>query len=152
MSQQLHCQNCGAVMAPQADGRTYACAFCEAKQQVAIGSDQIAAGLQLDLSNVDDFIHKLAHELHQTLGSRTKLKLEGTVVTHFEINLDPDLFVAKRESHGVVAQHKKLVRGIALKTVAHPLDQWVVLLSKALASHANENARVAQVILQLKKG
>jgi hypothetical protein len=57
--------------------------------------------------------------------------------------------VAKRETHGIVTQYKKLVRGIALKTTHHPLDRWVQLLTEALASHANENARVAQVLSHL---
>ena len=139
-------------MAPGSDGRTYVCAYCEGKQQVAIDSAQIAEGLKVDLSNVDAFIHRLAHGLHGHMGTRTKLILEAGVVSHFEINLDPDLFVAKRGPTGVVAQHKKLVRGIALKTVAHPLDRWVDLLTRALAGHANENARVAQVVSQLKGG
>jgi hypothetical protein len=137
-------------MAPGADGRTYDCPYCGARQQEAIASEQLAQGLKLDLSNVDAFIHQLAHQLHGHFGERTKLRLDGAVVSHFEINLDPDLFVAKREADRVVAQHKKLVRGIALKTAIHPLDTWVQMLTRSLASHANENARVAQVLSQLK--
>jgi hypothetical protein len=153
VSQQIRCTNCGAVMVPGADGRTYACEYCRAKQQVAVDSQQIADGLRLDMANVDDFLHRLAHELHATMGPRTKLRLDGgQALEHFEINLDPDLYVARREASGLVTQHKKLVRGIALKTKAHPLDQWVQLLAQSLAAHANENARVALVISQLKRG
>ncbi len=144
------CANCGAMMTPLADGRTLSCPYCGAKVQTAIDSEQIAQGLKLDLGNADEFLHQLASSLHTHLGTRTKVLLEGTRVVHFELNLDPDLFVAKREAHGVVAQYKKLVRGIALKTQTHPLDKWVELLTRALASHANENARVAQVLAQLK--
>ena len=50
----------------------------------------------------------------------------------------------------MVGQYKKLVRGIALKTQHHPLDKWVELLIASLAAYANENARVAQVLSQLK--
>lgn len=150
MTKKISCPNCGAVLSPGEDGRTYVCSYCGTKQQLAIASEQIAEGFKLDLSNIDAFLHRLAHELHATMSSRTKLRLEGEQVAHFEINLDPDLYVAKREATGVVAQHKKLVRGIALKTSTHPLDHWVELLSKSLATHANENARLAQILSQLK--
>lgn len=150
MTEKRSCPNCGAVLSPSTDGRTFACEFCGARHQFAIDSAQIAQGFKLDLSNVDAFLHKLAHELHATMSGRTKLRLDGDQVAHFEINLDPDLYMAKREASGVIAQHKKLVRGIALKTVTHPLDAWVAMLSKSLAAHANENARVARILSQLK--
>jgi predicted RNA-binding Zn-ribbon protein involved in translation (DUF1610 family) len=149
-AQQQRCANCGAMMTPQTDGRTLSCPYCAAQVQTTIDSQQLANGLKLDLANADEFLHQLASSLHTHLGTRTKVLLEGTRVIHFEINLDPDLFVARRESSGVIAQYKKLVRGIALKTHTHPLDKWVELLTKALAAHANENARVAQVLSQLK--
>jgi hypothetical protein len=85
------------------------------------------------------------------MGERTKLQSEGTRIVCFELHLEPDVFLVKREMHGIVAQHKKIVRGIALKTATHPLDHWVTLLSKALAAHANENARVAQVLATLRR-
>jgi hypothetical protein len=144
------CPNCGAMMTPLSDGRTLTCPYCAAKLQVAIGTDQLAAGMKLDISNAEEFLHQLATQLHTHLGQRTKVKLEGSRIIHFEINLDPHLFIAKREAGGVVGQYKKLVRGIALKTQHHPLDAWVDLLTQALAAHANENARVAQVLAQLK--
>ena len=43
-----------------------------------------------------------------------------------------------------------MVRGVALKTTIHPLDIWVGLLAKAIAAHVNDNARVAQVLSQLR--
>lgn len=143
------CANCGAMMTPLTDGRTLKCPYCEAKVQVAIGTDQLAAGLKLDLEDTENFVHQLASALHTHLGQRTKVKHDGARVVHFELNLDPHLFVAKVDTTGVVAQYKKLVRGIALKTQHHPLDAWVRMLVEALAAHANENARVAQVLAQL---
>jgi hypothetical protein len=80
---------------------------------------------------------------------RSKLQLDGTRVAIFELDLGNDCFVVLRESGAVVTRHKKMVRGIALKTTTHPVDRWVELLSKALAAFANENARVAQVLHSL---
>lgn len=151
MSEPTRCQNCGAPMKAGFDPRFSACPYCGVEAQVNVGGDQIAAGLRLDVTNIEAFLTGLADGLHGHLGERTKLRVEGGRVQHFEINLDPDVFIAKRESYGVIAQHKKLVRGVALKTNTHPLDRWVELLSKALAAHANENARVALILSQIKK-
>ncbi|HTR52025.1 MAG TPA: hypothetical protein VMJ10_15035 [Kofleriaceae bacterium] len=146
------CSECGAPLKLQRVGGSHVCTYCGAQQQVAIDSDQLAAGLQLDLANVEEFMHSLAHSLHGHFGDRTKLVAQGGRVELFEINLDPDLFLARRERGTVVAQYKKLVRGVALRTATHPLDRWVELLAKALAAHANENARVAAVLARLRGG
>ncbi|HEX3343769.1 MAG TPA: hypothetical protein VHS09_04310, partial [Polyangiaceae bacterium] len=58
-------------------------------------------------------------------------------------------FTLKREGGHVVAQYKKLVRGIALKTKEMPLDQWVEKLSESLARHANVNAQAGALAAQL---
>jgi hypothetical protein len=150
MSHDVRCHECGASMKPGPDGRLHNCPYCGAAQQVAIGGDQLAAGLRLDLANTAAFVADLAAALHGFLGERTTVRHAGGQVVHFEVNLDPDLFVVKHEGRGVTAQYKKLVRGIALKTVTHPLDRWVELLSASLASFANENARVAQVLAGLR--
>jgi hypothetical protein len=46
----------------------------------------------------------------------------------------------------VLTQHKKMVRGIALKTATHPIDAWVDMLMRALAAHANENSRATAAV------
>jgi len=147
---EIRCEGCGAVMAPRPDGRVFGCEYCGAQLQAAVDAEQISAGLRLDLANAEAFLVDLSRALHGHLGERTKLHAEGERIVAFELHLEPDVFLVKREIHGIVAQHRKVVRGIALKTATHPLDQWVLLLSKALAVHANENARVAQVLATLR--
>jgi hypothetical protein len=137
-------------MAPAADGRIHACAYCGAKIQVAIDADQLAAGLKLDAGNIDAFLVQLETVLAAALGHKLKVQRDGDTIVVLEINLDPELFVARRDAHGVVGQHKRLVRGVALKTATHPLDRWVVMLHRALAAHANENARLAQALTNLR--
>ena len=152
MSEPTRCANCGAPMKAGFDPRFHVCPYCGVEAQVKVDGGDLAKGLALDLNDIESFLTGLADALHGHLGPRTKLRKSGDQVDHFEINLDPDVFIAKREGYGLVAQHKKLVRGVALKTNTHPLDRWVELLSKALASHANENARVALILTQIKKG
>jgi hypothetical protein len=150
MTQQIRCPNCGAMMVPKTDGRTVTCSYCNAELQVAIESEQIAAGLQIDLNNVDAFLSRLAHTMHAHFATRTRVQHDGGQLVLFELNLDPDMFVAKRDYDTFLTQHKKMVRGIALKTVQHPIDEWMQLLTKALARHANTSAGAAQAIASLK--
>jgi hypothetical protein len=152
MGELVRCENCGATMNPSFDGRVYACIYCRSQIQVAIGADQIAAGMQLDLSNVDAFLSRLANALSQGFAEHTRIEANGSHVTAIEIDLAPDVFAIRREGHRAVGTHKKVVRGIALRTQTPPLDRWVELLMDALADHANTNARAAWVLGQLQAG
>ena len=106
--------------------------------------------MRLDLANMEAFLVQLADALHHGFPDRTRVQRSGTVIAAIELDLEKDLFIAKREAHGVVAQHKRMVRGVALKTTTHPLDRWVELLTRSIAAHVNTNARVAQVLARLR--
>jgi hypothetical protein len=136
-------------MTPQADARTYVCSFCHTRVLVAVEGHQIAAGMRLDLTNIDGFLGQLANTLHAGYGECTRISAQGSWVQAIEVTVEPDGFVVRREGAGVVAQHKKMVRGIALKTSILPLDQWVALLTKALARQAGSNTRAAWVLARL---
>jgi hypothetical protein len=117
---------------------------------VAIDEEQLGAGLRLDLSNVEAFMHGLAQQLRVALPDRTRILHEGTQVILIELNIDPHMFIAKRELQGgYVAQYKKLVRGVALKTKTLQLPDWVKQLVKSMAEHSNQNMHVAAVIASL---
>lgn len=133
-------------MEPGAEGRTFGCKYCGSVMQVAVDAAQIAAGMRLDLTNTSAFLHRLAHMLETAVADHTKIERSGAEVIAIHLDLAPDVFLARRESHGVLAQHKRLVRGIALKTATHPLDRWVEMVTQALAAHANENARATQAL------
>jgi hypothetical protein len=152
MSAHIRCTNCGALTKPSPDARIQACEYCGTEFRVGIDSQQLAEGLRLDLSDVESFLYRLAHSLHHGFTGRSRLEVVGQRLELFELNLDPELFVARREPQGLVAQHRKMVRGIALKTATLPVDRWVEMLTRSLAAHANENARVAQVLAQLRAG
>jgi len=138
-------------MQPGQDGRVYKCGYCGTQAQVAIGADQIAAGMALDLSNIEHFIGQLAQALQRAVPQQVVVEASGAHVRGIEVNLEPDAFVLRREGQHVVAQYKKLVRGIALKTKELPLAEWVQMLSQSLARHANVNAQAASLAAQLGK-
>jgi len=149
MSSPVQCSNCGALMTPQFDGRLYSCPYCKTQMQVAIGADQIAAGMAIDLTNIDAFLTKLANTLNQGFSERTSIQANGGYVIAIEINLEPDYFHVAREGQHATATHKKVVRGIALRTKTLSLDVWYDQLTNALANHANTNARAAWVLSQI---
>ncbi|HEY4223180.1 MAG TPA: hypothetical protein VGO62_17605, partial [Myxococcota bacterium] len=113
---------------------------------VQIDSKDLAEGLGLDLADTNKFFDGLVKALHGTIGEVTKVQKDGARVVIFEIKLDPHMYVLRREQGDVIAQYKKLVRGVALKTATHPLDRWMEMLMKSLSDYANENARVAQAL------
>ncbi len=153
MTKVVQCDSCGAAMLPNADPRIYDCQFCKSRKQVAIDEHQLAAGLHLDANNVHKFLHDLSEALHHALPDKTKVHRAGHHIEHLELNLDPHMYTAKREHTGqYTASYKKLVRGVALKTKVLALDVWVKEVTKSIAEHANDNARVASVLARLKGG
>jgi hypothetical protein len=117
--------------------------------QVAIDGAQIAAGMALDLSNMDAFLNKLATTLSQGFAEHARIDARGGWVMSIDVMIEPDRFWVQRSGQHVVAQHQRVVRGIALKTESLALDRWVELLTDALARHANTNARAAWVLGQI---
>lgn len=144
------CPNCGAPMSPQPDARVYTCPYCDAQVQAAIEAAQLAAGLHLDASDADRFLDRLARALQRALPERLRVLRDSERVQLLELTLEPDVFAVRREPHGVVAEHRKRVRGITLKTTPHPLDRWTRLLLSALSRHANTSAQVAAALRQLR--
>jgi hypothetical protein len=140
------------MMVPQWDGRVHACPFCRTQVQVAIGADQIAAGMAMDFANIDAFLSRLAWTLKQGAFESARIQQSGNFVTSVEVFLEPDQFIVRREGREAIAEHKKIVRGIALRTKRLPLDDWHRLLCEALARYANDNARAAWVLKQIGGG
>jgi hypothetical protein len=116
---------------------------------VAASGDQIAAGMHLDLNNIESFMSQLANTLYKGYAESTRIGANGNWVHTIEVTLDPDGFMVTRQGSGVVATYKKLVRGVALKNTVMPLDQWVKKLCDALARQAASNAKAAWVLAQL---
>jgi hypothetical protein len=137
------------MMVPQFDGRVYSCPYCRTQIQVAIGGDQIAAGMAMDFANVDAFLARLAWTLRQGFFEHARILANGNWITSIEVWLEPDQFVIRREGREAIAEHKKVVRGVALRTRRLPLDQWHGMLCDALARFANDNARAAWVLKQI---
>lgn len=137
------------MMQPQADGRTYACPFCGTRVQVAIEAQQIAAGMTLDLGNLEASLAKVAQLLQQAVPARARAQFQGQWLMRLEVDLDKDKFSVVREGQQLVTRHMKAVRGVALKNAVLTPDRWMAALTRALARIANDNAQAAWVLGQI---
>jgi hypothetical protein len=145
------CNNCGAPLSVSGpDVRKGVCQFCGVELTVAIDSEQIAAGMQLDIANADAFMRQLARALGHAFGQRTKIEWTAGKITKVSLDLGKDMFVAVLDIDQVVGQKKKMVRGVALKTQTHPIDVWVGMLHESIAAHVNTNAKAATALAQLR--
>jgi hypothetical protein len=151
MTELPRCTNCGAPLTQAGpDVRKGVCQHCGAELSVAIDSAQIAAGMKLDMANADAFMSQLARALAHAFGQRAKVHWDRGRIAKVELDLGKDMFVAVLEIDSVAGQKKKMVRGVALKTTHHPIDEWVVLLHEAIATHVNTNAKAATALAQLR--
>ena len=151
MTELQRCNNCGAPLSQAGpDVRKGVCQFCGAELTVAIDSDQIAAGMKLDMANADAFMSQLARALAHAFGQRAKVHWDRGRICKVELDLGKDMFVAVLDVDTIDGQKKKMVRGVALKTTHLPIDEWVTQLHEAIAAHVNSNARAATALAQLR--
>jgi hypothetical protein len=151
MTESQRCNNCGAPLSQSGpDVRRGVCAHCGTELTVAIDSAQIAAGMVLDIANADAFMSQLARSLAHAFGQRTKIEWSRGKIVKVSLELGKDMFVAVLQIDSIEAQHKKMVRGVALKTTMHPVEVWVGLLHKAIATHVTTNAKAATALAQLR--
>ncbi len=113
----------------------------------------LAASLRADTADMPAWVAALGDKLAAALPGRVALRRSG-MLGHGPVNgLAADLgawrFVLHLEHGQPVAERTHLVRGIALKTEALPIDAWIDALSTALADLAATSARERQAILGL---
>jgi hypothetical protein len=145
------CDNCGAPASSSGpDVRKGVCAYCGFDLSISIDSAQIAAGMQLDMANAQAFLQQLARALGHAFGPRTKVEWSQGQIVKVSVELGSDMFVALLDIDTIIAQKKKLVRGVALKTAIHPIEVWVPLLHTAIAAHVNTNAKAQAALAQLR--
>ncbi|MFT3698810.1 MAG: hypothetical protein QM831_37030 [Kofleriaceae bacterium] len=151
MTELTRCGNCGApVTASSADVRRGQCQFCGAELVVAVDADSIAAGMALDIANSHAFMLQLARALGHAFGQRSRIEWAGGQIVKVSVDFGKDMYVAVLEVDRVVGQKKKMVRGVALKTAIHPIEEWIPMLHQAIAEHVTTNAKAATALKQLR--
>jgi hypothetical protein len=113
----------------------------------------LAASLRADTADMPAWMSALAEKLAGALPGRVAVHHGGLLgrgpVTSLAADLGPWRFVLRLEHGQAIAERTHIVRGIALKSEALPLDGWIDALSAALADLAATSARERQAILGL---
>ncbi|MBF6590278.1 MAG: hypothetical protein IVW57_07065 [Ktedonobacterales bacterium] len=113
----------------------------------------LAASLRADQSDMSTWMAALGMKLAGALPGRVTLRRGGVLgngpIRGLVANLGTWRFALRMEHGQPVAERAHIVRGIALKTEALPLDAWIESLSAALAELAATSARERAAILTL---
>jgi len=117
--------------------------------------DLLAASLRAESRDVEAFVEALAAKLEGAFPERVRVERKGghlggrRRVERVTLELDEHSFELEREHAQVNCRRRNVVRGIVLKNVTLPLEQWIDELSEALARTAGETERGRQALQRL---
>lgn len=112
-----------------------------------LGFEVLASSLRADAGDAKTFLEALATKLGGALPTRTQIQRESHLFSSQklvkQITLDLGEFRYQiGQQHGTLAaQRTRVVRGIALKTEALSVDQWLDELTQALVQLAQQSAQ-----------
>lgn len=112
-----------------------------------LGFEVLASSLRADAGDAKTFLEALATKLGGALPSRTQVQRESHLFSSHkpvkQISLDVGEFHYQigHQHDALVAQRTRVVRGIALKTEALSVDQWLGELTQALLDLAEQSAQ-----------
>jgi hypothetical protein len=113
----------------------------------------LAASLRADAADAPAWVGVLGEKLAAALPTRVALHRAGMLhhgpIDGLAVDLGAWRFALRLEQGRPVAERIHLVRGIALKTEALALDDWINALSEALAALAATSERERGAILRL---
>jgi hypothetical protein len=113
----------------------------------------LAASLRADSTDARTWMDVLGKKLAAALPTRVHLHHEGLLgngpVNAVAADLGAWRMSLRLEHDQPMAERTHIVRGIALKTEALPLDAWIDALTQALAELAATSAREREAVLRL---
>jgi len=148
------CDNCGAPADESADGRSLACRHCGATERRAIDPAKLAMALRRDVESIAEQLVHLADVLATIVPDRLAIERAGGLfsrkhVSSVTVSFDDEMFHAAHDGSRLVSVRRDLVRGIALRTHALALDQWLAELAAALSRHAATSAVTRDALSRL---
>ena len=112
-----------------------------------LGFEVLASSLRADAGDTRTFLEALATKLGGALPTRTVVERESHLFSHekpvkmISIELGEFRYQIGHSRGTLTAQRTRVVRGIALKTEALGVDQWLDELSMALMQLAQQSAQ-----------
>ncbi len=111
-----------------------------------LGFEVLASSLRADAGDTKSFLEVLANKLGGALPTRTSVERESHLfarekpVKSISIELGEFRYQIGHQHGTLTAQRTRVVRGIALKTEALGVDDWLDALSQALLELAQQSA------------
>ena len=141
-------------MEASADGRSVRCPYCGANDRRAVDPGRLAASLRAETHSLEHLFESLAQRFAGELPDLTRVETRGGFLSSrrveaFEVGFANELFRMTRGSGRIVAERSEVVRGIALKTEAVPVDEWLRALCEALSAHATSNAATLDALRRI---
>ena len=120
-----------------------------------LGFEVLASSLRADAGDTKTFLEALASKLSGALPTRTAIERESHLFAHekpvksISIALGEFQFQIGHTHGALSAQRTRVVRGIALKTEALGVDEWLDALSEGLMLLAQQSAQDRAALLRL---
>ena len=113
--------------------------------------DLLAASIRADSKDLSLFLEVLATKLGGAIPGAIRLEHEGGLfskkkVKRLQVQLADHQYALSRAGQGLEATHSHTVRGITLRTETLGVDEWIQLLSRQLAEHAQSSAQARSAL------
>ena len=121
----------------------------------SLGFEVLASSLRADAGDTKSFLEVLATKLGNALPTRTAIERESHLfsrekpVKSISIELGEFRYQIGHQHGALAAQRTRVVRGIALKTDALGVDDWLDSLSQGLTELAQQSAQDRAALLRM---
>jgi hypothetical protein len=121
----------------------------------AVDMDLLAASLRADTSDLTAFVESLATKLEETIPARVRVDCRRSgmfgpkAVSGVTVDLGDRRLELRVERGGVVTRSARLSGGIVLKNETLDTDQWLAVLSEALAAEARRSETTRKALERL---
>lgn len=136
------CSQCGAVLVPDASGRTAGCTFCGVGVKKPIDPAALALALSKELADIHKFVEKLSDVMEASFPNNVKVERSGFFSKHvakLEIEAENWLYTIEVDGKKAIASRSHAVRGVKLKGETLQLHKWLEQLSMLLSKMADES-------------
>jgi hypothetical protein len=124
----------------------------------AVDLDLLAASLRADSSDLSAFVEGLAAKLEEAVPGRTRVerRRDGMfgpkAVRRITVDLGDRRLELRHEGGAVQTNCSRLSGGIVLKSEAFEADDWLAVLSEALAAEARRSETTRKALERLLTG
>jgi hypothetical protein len=148
------CPSCGAPLVTQADGSCRACGVDPFLVEVVGKKHALADALASHLSDLHEFVGRLASMLEEGFAEHTEIKKSGLFskqVAEIAVSLQTHVYRLVIHGKHAVGHRSRHVRGVKLKEETLAMGDWLKALSADLESIAAESQHARDALARFVK-